>query len=314
MAALLEDCLRCLRGGTSLASGPERTGGGARRSRNQSLAVFESFNVEKRPLMFAYSRFKLADRDGNGGVDRKELFSMFGLQHNPFAGLLFRFFDSDGSNTVGFREFVYGLSCIHRIGGAGNTQRGKLKFAFSLFDTALQGSLPKATLLGDIKRVLGEAKRMATADPESKPLGMCVDGLDRLLQLLLKLPGDVVTFDDFSGCAGRAPRALLMAYKVHDTMHVYSSPASVVIGQLRESGNMNEFLSGMRDQGGSKGGGLNAINTQRQAAVDRRAAKMSRGRKMMQVRTGGLHVLTHARCQAQKPNACHLISRHAQGC
>ena len=103
--------------------------------RRQNSYVFFS----KRPscpvaeLKRAHDLLLSGTPDDNGQLSHVGFCSIFALRQDEYTDRLVKIFDIDNSGQVGFREFVYGLSCIHRIGGAGNTQRGSGRAHWLLF-------------------------------------------------------------------------------------------------------------------------------------------------------------------------------------
>eukprot|EP00227_Mantoniella_beaufortii_P018024 CAMPEP_0197597362 /NCGR_PEP_ID=MMETSP1326-20131121/27171_1 /TAXON_ID=1155430 /ORGANISM="Genus nov. species nov., Strain RCC2288" /LENGTH=263 /DNA_ID=CAMNT_0043164029 /DNA_START=87 /DNA_END=874 /DNA_ORIENTATION=- len=88
--------------------------------------------------------------DDLGELTHQGFCSIFGLQRDEYTDRMVRIFDLDNGHTIGFREFVYGLSKFET-----DTFERRVQFAYRLMDLDGDGSLDKLELNTAMKAALG---------------------------------------------------------------------------------------------------------------------------------------------------------------
>ncbi|TMW62159.1 hypothetical protein Poli38472_009652 [Pythium oligandrum] len=144
----------------------------------------------------------------NGAAVDKETF----LKCFPLPGLLgerlFEVIDKDGSGSIGYNEFVYGLAILFR-----GTRKEKLKFIFDLYDLSDTGSISRYELVTMLHQFpastlehlnLTEEPDTSTSEPSTKNIN---DEIEALVDLAFPT-GHAharLTFQQFTEWCDRTP-------------------------------------------------------------------------------------------------------------
>uniref|UniRef100_A0A7S3D416 EF-hand domain-containing protein n=1 Tax=Palpitomonas bilix TaxID=652834 RepID=A0A7S3D416_9EUKA len=115
----------------------------------QAIENLTSFSEEE--IKRLHRRFNKLDKDASGRITIDEFMQIPELATNPLIERVIALFDSDGDETVDFREFVTALSTfsVH-----GDPQR-KLKFAFRVYDVDGDGFISNGELFTVLKMMVG---------------------------------------------------------------------------------------------------------------------------------------------------------------
>lgn len=105
----------------------------------------------KEQILRLHKRFKKLDTDGNGVISRDEFHSIPGLSANPLLERVLTIFDTDGDQTVDFREFVKALSIFSN--DCDKVQ--KLKFTFRVYDIDTDGYISNKDLFLTLQIMVG---------------------------------------------------------------------------------------------------------------------------------------------------------------
>ena len=99
-----------------------------------------------------------------GQLTHRGFCSIFSLKQDEYTDRLVKIFDLDNGGTVGFREFVYGLSKFQI-----DTFERRLQFAYRLMDLDGDGALDKFELNAAMKAALDTDKSQYATGPAKAP-------------------------------------------------------------------------------------------------------------------------------------------------
>jgi len=119
-------------------------------------AMQRLFNTDMEELKSWLKTFQVADRDRTGFLSRDEIVQALGLSNHSDAAVdhLFRFFDTDGSGAVEYREFVQVFALL-----SGRCSPSSLaKLAFLICDTQGTGLVPKHVLVQTLSQSFAEPR------------------------------------------------------------------------------------------------------------------------------------------------------------
>lgn len=106
----------------------------------------------RRELKRLHKRFKKLDADNSGTLTSDEFLAIPGLEQNPLVQRVISVFDTDGNDSVDFREFVSALSIF---AGQAN-HKEKLLFAFKLYDVDGDDLISREDLYSVLKTMVGD--------------------------------------------------------------------------------------------------------------------------------------------------------------
>jgi len=98
-----------------------------------------------------HKRFRLLDKDRNGGIDEQEFMSIPGLSENPLVRRVIQIIDTDKSSSVDFQEFISALSIFSSKGN----KEDKLRFAFKVYDVNEDGFISNEELFSVLQMMVG---------------------------------------------------------------------------------------------------------------------------------------------------------------
>lgn len=109
-------------------------------------------NFSRDQIIRLHKRFRKLDADGNGEISREEFMAIPSLAQNPLLGRVLEIFDTDGNQSVDFREFVKALA----IFSSDCSKEEKLKFTFKIYDIDNDGFISNIDLFKTLKIMVGE--------------------------------------------------------------------------------------------------------------------------------------------------------------
>ncbi|KAL0488271.1 serine/threonine-protein phosphatase 2B regulatory subunit [Acrasis kona] len=108
-------------------------------------------NFNQKEIKRLYKRFKKLDKDGNGCITSDEFFMIPELAVNPLVKRVISIFDSNGDDSVNFKEFITALSVFNSRGD----KNAKLEFAFKVYDIDNDGFISNGELFKVLKMMVG---------------------------------------------------------------------------------------------------------------------------------------------------------------
>jgi serine/threonine-protein phosphatase 2B regulatory subunit len=102
-------------------------------------------------ILKLHKRFRKLDKDGNGEISKEEFMAIPSLSSNPLLSRALEIFDTDGNNSVDFREFVKALA----IFSPDVSPREKVHFMFKIYDCDMDGKLSNRDLYRVLQIMVG---------------------------------------------------------------------------------------------------------------------------------------------------------------
>jgi serine/threonine-protein phosphatase 2B regulatory subunit len=102
-------------------------------------------------ILRLHKRFTKLDSDGNGEISRAEFQSIAGLSQNPLLERVLTIFDTNGDQSVDFKEFVKALA----IFANDCAKVEKLKFTFRVYDMDADGYISNKDLFQTLQIMVG---------------------------------------------------------------------------------------------------------------------------------------------------------------
>ena len=105
----------------------------------------------KTDILKLYRRFKELDLDGSGTLEPSELMQISKDEANPLMERVIEVFDTDGSASISFLEFLVGIGRL----SAAATAEDKEKFLFEVYDVNKDGFISHSDLFKVMKMMVG---------------------------------------------------------------------------------------------------------------------------------------------------------------
>ena len=86
--------------------------------------------IKEKDQAMLYKMFANMDKNKNGELDQKELFSSGALRDDPVVQRILQLFDKNGNGSISYKELVEALTVV--LAGSDNTR--KVEFAFRFYD------------------------------------------------------------------------------------------------------------------------------------------------------------------------------------
>ena len=227
--------------------------------RNNSFTFFSRQQGQTREFAAALDRchetFLEGAPDDDGQLGHDQFIQIFGLSADEYTQRLVRIFDLDNGGTVGFREFVYGLSKF-----SVDTFERRVQFAYRLFDLDGDGSLDKHELLKAVRSALDTDRRQYDLRPEKQtvklpmrarvkpynpiPMGNPAELVEEVDRMARNMGTKRMGIDEFQLLVSRFPQIFQPPEVLYRLMHMHSADAAVVVSALgaKESKKLMESL------------------------------------------------------------------------
>eukprot|EP00232_Nephroselmis_pyriformis_P020435 CAMPEP_0182881246 /NCGR_PEP_ID=MMETSP0034_2-20130328/17061_1 /TAXON_ID=156128 /ORGANISM="Nephroselmis pyriformis, Strain CCMP717" /LENGTH=242 /DNA_ID=CAMNT_0025014271 /DNA_START=276 /DNA_END=1001 /DNA_ORIENTATION=+ len=193
---------------------------------------------EEQALERAYQMF-----DQEGGMCAlayEDFLESFGLHDDGFSHRLFILFDLAQHESIGFREFLLGLS---RFGG----QRGRtaqIEFIFKLFEAEGSGSLQIVHLRSAVQSWWSSAPKRHKMTPVKRQQGAAeVQEVVRSLAAIKASGQPFLPRKDFHALVRRHPMVFADAFRLFHVMVPFAGAAVKVMAQLTEEGHTEGVLT-----------------------------------------------------------------------
>ena len=227
--------------------------------RNNSFTFFSRQQGQTREFAAALDRchetFLEGAPDDDGQLGHDQFIQIFGLSADEYTQRLVRIFDLDNGGTVGFREFVYGLSKF-----SVDTFERRVQFAYRLFDLDGDGSLDKHELLKAVRSALDTDRRQYDLRPEKQtvklpmrarvkpynpiPMGNPAELVEEVDRMARNMGTKRMGIDEFQLLVSRFPQIFQPPEVLYRLMHMHSADAAAVVSALgaKESKKLMESL------------------------------------------------------------------------